>query len=100
MDFKFLWGIVIMDFIVWGTGIRGNLAVSFIGIENISAFIDEDEKMRHKRYHGRDIVSFEDYQNKFSDCYVIVTPNDCSDIIEKLDSNGIKNYSLLKDVIY
>ena len=91
---------VSMKYAVWGTGIRGNLAVSFIGIENISVFIDEDIKMRRKNIYGRNIISYSDYLKDFNDCYIIVTPNDCSEIIRKLDASGVKHYSLLKDVIY
>lgn len=89
-----------MKYAVWGTGIRGNLAASFIGVENISIFIDEAPKMRRDTCFGRKIVSFTDYLGKYNDCYIIVSPNDYSGIVEQLKRHNIKHYSLLNDIIY
>ena len=89
-----------MKFAVWGAGVRGNLAVSFLGIENIEVFIDENPRLCGCVYQGREIISYREYKERFSECYIIVSPNDCTMIIDILEKEGIKNYSILEDIIY
>lgn len=89
-----------MKYAVWGTGVRGNLAVSFIGIDNIAVFIDENRSKQHCVYMGRNVVSFDEYVDSYSGFYIVITPNDCDGIIKKLNAQGIEHYSLLKDIIY
>ena len=89
-----------MKYAVWGTGIRGNLAAAFIGVENISVFIDENPRMHCETCFERKIVSFADYLDRYNDCYIIVSPNDYGGIVEQLETYKIKHYSLLNDIIY
>ena len=89
-----------MRYAVWGAGVRGNLALSFLGKNNVELFIEQNAKLQGTRIMGKPVISFEEYIKTYNDCYIIVSPNDNRDIINTLKNKGISGYSILGEIIY
>lgn len=88
-----------MQYIIWGCGVKARAAVDFIGMNHIAAFIDSNESLPDGVL-DKPIISFTDYLKKYRSLYIIVTPNDNKEIIDKLAQYHIKNYSILQNIVY
>lgn len=86
-------------YVVWGVGVRGKMAVDFLGLPQICAFLETNPKLVHTECAGRPVISFEDYLREYRTCHIIVTPVDDASILAELAQHHIENYSRLKEII-
>ncbi|MBE6101414.1 MAG: DUF115 domain-containing protein [Selenomonas ruminantium] len=82
---------------IWGAGRRGKRIRKVLG-NNARVFIDASPDKLGTEIEGLQVVNFVEYQRKYSDCFIVVTPiYDDRKIIELLRKNGIYWYSSLND---
>lgn len=86
-------------FIIWGAGERGKIIAECLGKGRIIAYIDKDETKQRGNYLGFPVISVEEYQKKYSDYFIIVTPiyNE-ETIINELRRYNIKSYFLMSQL--
>lgn len=77
-------------FVIWGIGERGKVLTEVLEETQIIAYIDMDKTKQGKFYCNHPIISIEEYQEKFSDYFIIVTPNDEDPILNELHKRNIK----------
>lgn len=86
------------DFIIFGSGIRGNaFLIQCIqkGIEPC-ALVDNDSSKWGMKIGGIEIQSFESCMKRFEEaCYVIANKNHCKDIEKQLSEAGISEEKIL-----
>lgn len=78
-------------FVVWGAGRRG-IGIAKNIYSYVEAFIDSDKNKVGMFLEDKRVISFEDYIEKYRDCYIIVSPIFCTDIINTIKQSGIKRY--------
>ena len=86
-----------MKIVLWGAGDRACRAIPYIGKENIIAVIDVDENKIGGKICDVDIISFDEYREKFLWCFILITPLTEKTIVEQLESYNIYNYFCLSD---
>ena len=80
----------IEKFLIWGIGERGKIITEFLEESQIIAYIDTDKNKQGTYYRNHPVISFEEYLEKFYNCFIIVTPVDEDLILEKLQTHQIK----------
>ena len=78
--------------VVWGIGERGKVLTEVLGETQIIAYIDMDKTKQGKSYLNHPIISIEEYQERFSDYFIIVSPHDEEPIVNELYKRNIKGY--------
>lgn len=79
-------------FVIWGAGERGELISQFLEDSQIIAYIDKDKTKQGSFLKNHQIISFEEYLERFCNYFIIVTPVDEEPILGELSSNNISNY--------
>lgn len=83
-------------FLIWGAGERGKIIAECIGQDRVVAYIDKDETKQGGTYLGYPIISLEEYQEKYSAYFIIVTPIYNEEIIvNELHEHNIKSFFLM-----
>lgn len=82
-----------MKFVIYGAGFRGKKVLRYLSSECIDAFIDSNEQVQGNEIDGIKVISLEEYTNNYFSDYIIVSPVDNEKICQKLDENGIYQYS-------
>lgn len=86
-----------MKYVIWGAGERGARIFPHLKENEIKAFIDIDDNKIGKEYFGKKIISFEEYKEKYSECYIIITYMHEEEISGVLEENGIQRFFLLSE---
>lgn len=86
-----------MKYVIWGAGIRGKRVFPHIGSDYVEAFIDMNKEKIGQEYLGKKIISLEEYKEKFSQCYIVISYSHENEIVEILKENNIHKYFLLSD---
>lgn len=81
-----------IEIVIWGFGTNGKNLLDIIGKENVKAIIDHNETMRKEGYQGIPIVTFDEYCNKYRECFIVVTPMKYEGILKLLKEKNINNY--------
>jgi hypothetical protein len=89
-----------MEFVVWGIGLNGTVAVDFVGIENIVAFIDTNTDFIGENYFGRPVIDFDTYRVKYKNHFILITPKDHTKIVELLEQEKVNSYLLLSEILF
>lgn len=82
-----------MKFVIYGAGFRGKKVLRYLSSECIDAFIDSNQQVQGNEIDGIKVISLEEYTNNYFSDYIIVSPVDNEKICQKLDENGIYQYS-------
>lgn len=85
-----------IKFVIWGAGRRGEILLGFLGEDRVIGFIDKNHDS-NTSYCGKPVFGVNEYLTKYSNYFVVVSPIQCNEIIETLQSNGIYQYFTLND---
>lgn len=91
---------MIMNFIIWGIGLNGTVAIDFVGIKNIVAFIDTNTDYIGENYFDRPVIDFNAYKTNYKDYFILITPNDHTKIVDLLEEEKIDSYLLLSEILF
>ena len=86
-----------MKYVIWGAGERGRRIFPHLQENEVKAFIDVDENKVGKKYCGKKIIDFEEYKEKYSDCYIIISYIHESEVISVLEKENIYKYFLMTE---
>lgn len=86
-----------MKYVIWGAGERGARILPHLKENEVKAFIDIDDNKIGKEYFGKKIISFEEYKEKYSECYVIISFSHEDEIKKILEQNGLYKYFLMSE---
>ena len=86
-----------MKYVIWGAGERGRRILPHLQENEVKAFIDVDENKVGKKYCGKKIIDFEEYKEKYSDCYIIISYIHESEVISVLEKENIYKYFLMTE---
>ncbi|MCM1230998.1 MAG: DUF115 domain-containing protein [Ruminococcus flavefaciens] len=86
-----------MKYVIWGAGERGRRIYYHLKSEDVSAFIESDEKKIGTEYHDKPVIDLSEYKDKHSDCYIIISNLSEKEVIDKLKENNINKYFLLSE---
>lgn len=90
-------GRVIMPIIIWGIGERGKRIYSRLSKEAVIAFIDSDSAKVGTVYDGKRIINLNEYIEKFSEYFILLSPWKTEEIKVKLQEYGITQYFELRE---
>ena len=85
---------MIMKYVIWGAGHRGEIIYKILGDKYVSCFIDSNIDKQKNGYCGKKVVSYEEYKKFFSECIVIVSPVMSSVIARLLDYDDFPYFFL------
>ena len=79
-----------MEYIIWGCGNRGRVLALMLGKNNVSAFVDKDDKLIGTKVYGIPVISFDNYLEIYKGKLVLVAAKGAEATIgEILDSHMI-----------
>ena len=87
-----------LKFVIYGIGHRGKLLLEWFDKKRVAAIVDRNPALQGTQYEGIDIISLDEYEKRYADCFIIVTPSDITrDIIADLKRRGIRKiFSLIR----
>lgn len=88
------------QYYIWGAGVRGQRMLHNLGRDRVLGFIDQSTSLQQSGFEGFPVLSFDQYIEKRSTHYIIITPLDpgaISSIISLLESHSIYHYFLMDD---
>lgn len=83
---------------IWGVGERGKIIANVIGINHVMGFIDSNIELHNTEFLDRKVFSIDDYENKYKDYFIIVTPKEEDDILKELKYRKIDTYFRMSQV--
>lgn len=86
-----------MKYVVWGAGIRGSRVLRNMGKENIVAFVDSSNDKIGTFFHGKKVVSLEEYEADYIEYFIVVSFTHAGEGEKLLKERGIEQYLLLCD---
>ena len=86
-----------MKIIIFGAGDMGQRVIPYIGRENIIAFIDSNIDKIGTCYQGIPVISLDEYEDKYNNIPILITPLAEEEIENILINRGIKFYFKLSD---
>lgn len=86
-----------MKYAIWGAGVRGKRIYYHLEKADVAAFIDNDEKKHGTEYCEKPVINLTQYQEKYSECYIIVSNLREKEVVDKLKQNNINRYFLLSE---
>lgn len=90
------------EYLIFGAGDFGKMALHIIGSERVSCFIDNDEKKQGKMYYGKEVISLDSFLNRKENGKIIISVSEekYKDIIAQLKERNITNFSTLSEFKY
>lgn len=82
---------------IWGAGEKGERIFRHLEAENVIAFVDSNRDRTGKMFLGKDVISVEQYLEKYSDFFIIIAHSDETQAVKILESREIYNYFRLSD---
>lgn len=86
-----------MKIVIWGAGDMGQRVVPYLNKEDIVAFIDNDISKIGNLYLGVPIISLDEYEAKYSNIPILITPLAEEEIENALINRGLRFYFRLSD---
>lgn len=86
-----------MKYVIWGAGSRGGRLYRHLKKEDVIAFVDKDSDKIGKFYYEKEIISLNEYIDKYRDAILVITHTFEKKAIEELERLGIKTYMCLSD---
>lgn len=87
-----------MKIIIWGAGEMGQRVVPYLGKVNIVAFIDSNKEKIGTLYLEIPIISLDEYESKYNEIPILITPLSEEEIENVLVNRGIRFYFKLSDL--
>ena len=89
-----------IQFAVWGAGTLGKIVMDMLGAERIAVCIDNNKERQGTAYRGTPVLSYEQYQEKFSHIPIIITPKGYETAVaQQLNQNdGLIAYKWLEEM--
>lgn len=81
-----------MKIVIWGVGTRGKRIFSRLNPGEVVAFIDSDENKVGSDYMGTAIISWEQYVEKYSKYFILISLLRPENVIQWLNERGFHNY--------
>lgn len=81
-----------MKILIWGCGVRGKRLFSRLDRDDVIAFIDNNEELVGSEYEGKRIISLEEYEKKYIDYFIVISPIRVNEIRGVLEKKGIYQY--------
>lgn len=81
-----------MKILIWGCGIRGKRIYSRLNKDEVIAFIDSNEELIGSEYEGKRIICLEEYEENYSNYFILISPIRVSEIRKLLKKRGIYQY--------
>lgn len=81
--------------ILFGCGVVGYKALTFLGSENIQCFCDNNPRLSGKEKYGKAVISFDDLKRNYSDAVVVICIENetvCYNIAVQCEENSIFDY--------
>ena len=82
-------------FALWGCGMWAERAYVLLKGIDIRLVIDSNATLHQTYWHDLEVISFDEYKKRKHDYCIIVTPDQCCDILKTLNKANYKNYLLL-----
>ena len=86
-----------MRYVIWGAGARGKRIYHHLEKTDIVAFIDGDKKKQGTEYCGKPVINFNEYIEKYSECYIVISNLREDEVINQLKQNNVSKYFLLSE---
>ena len=86
-----------MKFVLFGVGARGKALLNFLGKNRVVAFVDNNEFLLHKTYSDIPIISLSEYEQKYSEFIIDVTPIIDKQILLQIHCRNINKVLQLKE---
>lgn len=83
-----------LKYVIWGAGYRGRKLLSCMNRNSIIAFVDR--KLCGRNISGIPCISFEEYEKKYIDAYIIISQVDFKPLEKKLKEKSIVRYFVLE----
>lgn len=81
-----------MKIVIWGAGVRGKRLVGLLEPGTVMAIIDNDPGKIGTQYINCPIISLDEYVEKYTAYFILISPLRPEDIIYQLEERGIYNY--------
>ena len=79
--------------VIWGLGTNGKNLIDVLGTQNVIAIIDSNIEIQNEKfYYDIPIIDFEEYKNKYSNFFIVITPMKYSEIENLLKLHSINKY--------
>lgn len=79
-----------LKFVIYGIGARGKLFLEWFDKTRVAAIVDRNPAMQGTQYEGINIISLDEYEKRFANLFLIVTPSDEGrEILVDLRNRGI-----------
>ena len=82
------------QFVIFGSGYYGKLALKEIGAESIVCFIDNDKQKQGSEIDGIPIIGLEEYISTNIHYPVLVASTYIREMVEQLEKKGITDYDI------
>lgn len=86
-----------MKYIIWGSGVRGKRILSRVNRNNVICFIDNDITKVNTFCEGKKIINFQEYLEKYSEYFILISMLRPEKVIEQLENRGIYKYFILSN---
>ena len=90
-------GNIEMRLVLWGAGSIGKRFLKHLNDEDIIAYIDSDREKIGTKIKGVQVVSFEEYLEKYRDAYIVITHHVYHEALRKLKENNIRKVFFCTD---
>lgn len=82
--------------VIFGAGEKGRLAALEVGIENVAAFSDNDQKKTDSYFQGKKVISFSQMIDMFERGYeIVIAGRHLTEMALQLHENGIDNFYVM-----
>lgn len=80
--------------VIFGSGKLGRKALAFFGDENVWCFCDNNPNLAGTEKYGKEIISFEELKQKYSDAIIVIAVGDLDSyaIAKQCEENGVSDY--------
>lgn len=86
-----------MKYLIWGAGFRGARYAWHFKEGELIAFVDNNPEKVGSTYQGAPVISFAEYLQKYTECFLIIGMIFEIEPIETLERLGINNYLLFSE---
>lgn len=81
-----------MKYVIWGAGKRAARLMYHLNSDEVMAFIDKDKQKVGNQYFNKEIITIEEYEEKYTDCVIIISCISELEVVEILEKKKIYCY--------
>lgn len=86
-----------MKYVIWGAGERGERIFPHLDEKEVLAFIDSNTSRMGQSFCSKKVISLEEYEKQYRDCFIIISYSHEDEIIDILKDHAIDRYFLLTE---